>query len=136
MGCNKAPNSNFMSKYLKDFQNGKCQITTPTNLEKNSKNLVEKSNLKIEFSAQAKDVLNAGKNLFKYYHEQTNSEFPNASLYDIKKHFQGVSDKTGRVNSKSNDDKYNALLQTLKEALQNLAQNIKTKTYEYGFLMQ
>ncbi len=136
MGCNKAPNSNFMSKYLKDFQNGKCQITTPTNLEKNSKNLVEKSNLKIEFSAQAKDVLNAGKNLFKYYHEQTNSEFPNASLYDIKKHFQGVSDKTGRVNSKSNDNKYNALLQTLKEALQNLAQNIETKTYEYGFLMQ
>ena len=90
MNCKNAPDSDFMVQYLKDFQKGKYQITTPTNLEKNSKNLVEKSNLKIEFSAQAKDVLNAGKNLFKYYHEQTNSEFPNASLYDIKKYFSAA----------------------------------------------
>ena len=96
---------------------------------------MEKSNLKIEFSAQAKDVLNAGKNLFKYYHEQTNSEFPNASLYDIKKYFQGVSAKTGRVNSKSNNEKYNDLLETLKDALQILAQNIEIKVYEYEFLL-
>lgn len=135
MNCKNAPDSDFMVQYLKDFQKGKYQITTPTNLEKNSKNLVEKSNLKIEFSAQAKDVLNAGKNLFKYYHEQTNSEFPNASLYDIKKYFQGVSAKTGRVNSKSNNEKYNDLLETLKDALQILAQNIEIKVYEYEFLL-
>lgn len=135
MNCKNAPDSDFMVQYLKDFQKGKYQITTPTNLEKNSKNLVGKSNLKIEFSAQAKDVLNAGKNLFKYYHEQTNSEFPNASLYDIKKYFQGVSAKTGRVNSKSNNEKYNDLLETLKDALQILAQNIEIKVYEYEFLL-
>ena len=105
-------NIKIFRKNLKIFQNGKCQITKSTNLEKNCKNLVENTqNNKIEFSAQATDVLNAGKKLFEYYHEQTNSQFPNASLYDIKKHFQGVSEKTGKVNSKSDNEKYNSLLQ-------------------------
>lgn len=135
MNCKNAPDSDFMVKYLKDFQNGKYQITTETILEKNSKNLVEKNNLQITFSDEANNVLSAAQNLFKYFHEQTNSEFPNASLYDIKKHFQGISEKTGKVNSKSDNVKYNALLQTLKDALQNLAQNIKIKVYEYEFLL-
>lgn len=87
-------NIKIFRKNLKIFQNGKCQITKSTNLEKNCKNLVENTqNNKIEFSAQATDVLNAGKKLFKYYHEQTNSQFPNASLYDIKNIFKALVKK-------------------------------------------
>ncbi|WP_240811524.1 hypothetical protein [Campylobacter helveticus] len=48
------------------------------------------------FSNEAKEVLQAGKELFKHYHEQTRDSKdynPNAALYDIKAHFQGFNDK-------------------------------------------
>ena len=42
--------------------------------------------------------------------------------------------KKGKMNSKSNDEKYMKLLNNLKDKLQILAEKIEPKVYEYGFL--
>jgi len=57
----------------------------------------------------------------------------NASLYDIRKHFQGRNDK-GRMNAKSTDDRYTELITALRQNLNSLAAKIALKVYEYGFL--
>jgi hypothetical protein len=40
------------------------------------------------------------------------------------------------MNTKSTDQKFNELDQTLKDSLKNLADVIKPKVYEFGFLLQ
>ena len=57
----------------------------------------------------------------------------NASLYDIREYFQGRGDK-GKMNSKSTDEKYNKLIDILRQNIQLLAKKIEPKVYEYGFL--
>jgi hypothetical protein len=59
----------------------------------------------------------------------------NASLYDIREHFQGRNDK-GKMNNKSDDETYNALIAELRSALKILAEKIEPKVYEYGFLKE
>ena len=91
------------------------------------------------FSDEAKEVLQAGKELFKHYHEQTRDSKdynPNAALYDIKAHFQGFNDK-GKMNppQKAQDETYKERLGTLNYTLKNLAKKIEIKVYEYGFLL-
>lgn len=93
----------------------------------------------LEFSDEAKEVLQAGKELFKHYHEQTRDSKDynaNAALYDIKAHFQGFNDK-GKMNSpqKAQDEAYKERLSTLNYALKNLAKKIEVKVYEYAFLL-
>lgn len=92
----------------------------------------------LEFSQEAKEVLQAGKELFKHYHEQTRDSKDynaNAALYDIKAHFQGFNDK-GKMNppQKAQDEAYKEKLGILNYALKNLAKKIEVKVYEYGFL--
>lgn len=86
----------------------------------------------IEFSEEAKQVLNAGKELYKYYHSKDDSN-PNASFYDIRMYFQGLNDK-GKMNSRSSDDTYTELLQNLRQDIKKLEGKIIPKIYEYGFL--
>lgn len=86
----------------------------------------------LQFSPEAAEVLKAGRELWRYYHKQPASN-PNASLYDIREHFQGRNDR-GKMNNKSSDEKYTQLLKTLRENLQILAKKIEPKVYEYGFL--
>jgi len=90
--------------------------------------------LKREFSEEAKNVFKAGRELWRYYHEQPKCNV-NASLYDIREHFQGRNDK-GKMNNKSNDDTYNELIGNLRSELKILANKIEPKVYEYGFLMR
>ncbi len=78
-------------------------------------------------------VFAAGRDLWKYYHAQPHCNV-NASLYDIRNHFQGRNDK-GKMNNKSTDEKYNTLIADLRNSLKVLAQKIEPKVYEYGFLM-
>jgi hypothetical protein len=60
----------------------------------------------------------------------------NASLYDIREHFQGRNDQ-GRMNSRSADDKkYTELIGCLRDKLGILAEKITPKVYEYGFLKE
>ncbi|QOQ97477.1 hypothetical protein [Helicobacter winghamensis] len=91
------------------------------------------------FSDEAKEVLQAGKELFKHYHTQAKDSKdynPNAALYDIKAHFQGFNDK-GKMNppQKAKDEAYKQKLGELNYALKNLAKRIESKVYEYEFLL-
>jgi hypothetical protein len=77
-------------------------------------------------------VFATGRELWKYYHAQPKSNV-NASLYDIREHFQGRN-ANGKMNSKSKDETYNELTGSLRTALKELAKKIEPKVYEYGFL--
>ena len=90
----------------------------------------------VELSPVAHDVLEAGRQLWRHYHAQPKAD-PNASYYDIRKFFQGVKvDAKGKekMNSTSEDERYNELLAGLKAAMKKLAAKIVPKVYEYGFL--
>ena len=84
------------------------------------------------FSAQAQAVFNAGLALWQYYHRQPDCNV-NASLYDIREHFQGRS-ATGKMHNKSADATYMDLIKRLREQLKTLQKNIEPKVFEYGFL--
>ena len=94
---------------------------------------------KIEFSKEAEAVFSAGLAIWKYYHKCAKDSYLNdASLYDIKEFFQGrgesIEGKKGKMNAKSEDSHYNDLIADLRIALQNLADKITPKIYEYEFL--
>ena len=59
----------------------------------------------------------------------------NASLYDIREYFQGRNEK-GKMNNKSDNEKYNELIENLRLALKILAKKIEPKVYEYEFLKE
>ncbi len=87
-------------------------------------------------STAARAVLDAGRELWRYYHAQPHAN-PNASYYDIRLHFQGTTtDAKGKVKmkSESQDATYTALLANLRTAMKDLAKHIVPKVYEYGFL--
>jgi hypothetical protein len=93
----------------------------------------ERPSGKLEFSPEAKAVLEAGKELWKYYLGKPRVNV-NASFYDIRLFFQGETN--GRMNNKSNDEEYNDLLGNLREKMKILAKKIEPKIYEYGFLLE
>jgi hypothetical protein len=91
------------------------------------------------FSPEAAAVLDAGRELWKYYHAKikTNKTASvNASFYDIREFFQGRKETTGAMNAASEDETYNALVKTLREKQKTLAKKIAPKVYEYGFLKE
>jgi len=89
---------------------------------------------KREFSPEANAVFDAGRELWRYYHSQKDAN-PNAAFYDIREYFQGRNAQ-GRMNSKSDNEKYNFLIGDLREKMKILAKKIEPKVYEYGFLMR
>jgi len=87
-------------------------------------------------SSEAKAVMDAGRELWRYYHSQENAN-PNASYYDIRLHFQGTKiTKSGKeqMNSDSTDETYTNLHNALRQAMRKLAAHIEPKVYQYGFL--
>ena len=86
----------------------------------------------LKFSKEASEVFDAGRALWKYYHQQPKCNV-NASLYDIREHFQGRND-SGKMHSKSDNSTYMRLITELRSKLKLLAAKITTKVYEYGFL--
>jgi hypothetical protein len=86
----------------------------------------------LKFSKEAKAVFNAGRKLWIYYHKQPNCNV-NASLYDIREHFQGRNE-SGKMNNKSDDEQYMKLISDLRNNLKILARKIEPKIYEYEFL--
>jgi len=92
----------------------------------------------IKFSKEANDVLKAGKELWKYYHSKIINHptaSVDASFYDIREFFQGRSEK-GTMKQKSADEIYNKLIKELRQKMAVLAEKIKPKVYEYGFLLE
>jgi hypothetical protein len=120
----------FDSHFMTDFLHGKLQTSQSEGIFgqpiKQSGPLV--------FSAEAQAVFAAGRELWRYYHQQPNC-LVNAALYDIKEHFQG-RDHKGKLNHKSQDPTYNQLLADLREKMKVLAKKIEPKVYQYGFLRQ
>jgi hypothetical protein len=109
--------TNFQSTFMSDFLKGK------------------------KFSTEAQDVLNSGKELWKYYHQKIKkadetliTASVDASFYDIREFFQGRSEK-GTMKQKSDDETYNLLIRTLRQNMAVLAEKIKPKVYKYGFLV-
>ena len=88
------------------------------------------------FSPEARRVMDAGRELWRYYHKQKDA-VPDASYYDIRLFFQGTRTTPGgkvQMNSDSSDAKYNELIAELKRVQKTLASKIAVKVYEYGFL--
>lgn len=147
----------FESHFMQDFLQGKIKQDSTCHTERSEVSHTKKSkplqtslfNDELEssfiptkpliFSDEAKEVLQAGKELFKHYHTQAKDSKdynPNAALYDIKAHFQGFNDK-GKMNppQKAKDEAYKEKLGTLNYALKNLAKKIEVKVYDYEFLL-
>lgn len=122
----------FESHFMSDFLAGKIAPEKPKKDLFSDASVGANDYLPLQFTPQAQAVLDAGRELWRYYHAQPQAN-PNASLYDIKEHFQGRNDK-GKMNSTSSDARYTQLLANLKVALKALGEQIKPKVYEYGFL--
>ena len=125
----------FVSNFMIDFINGKLKAE-----QSNGSLFDENAEIKIydnqprRFSDEAAAVFNAGRELWKYYHQQPGANV-NASLYDMREYFQGRNDQ-GRMNSRSVDETYTKLIADLRGNLNLLAGKITPKIYEYEFLKE
>jgi hypothetical protein len=138
----------FASNFMTDFIKGKIASPNPSEggeqqalFNVSAPSSMERAGERL-FSEEATAVFDAGRALWKYYHKTIPHNAPpsgagglNASLYDIREYFQGRNDK-GRMNSKSDDATYMQLIGNLRESLKTLADKIKPKVYEYGFLKE
>ena len=123
----------FASNFMTDFIKGKIKPTEEEHqkiFNQDNLNLIPSAPL--VFSSEAQAVFDAGRELWRYYMKQKNIN-PNASLYDIREHFQGRNDK-GKMNNNSSDETYTQLIGKLREVLKVLAEKITPKVFEYGFL--
>lgn len=119
----------FSSHFIHNFINGRLE----SNNEDSS--IYDGSKL-LAFSPEAQQVMDAGLALWRYYHGQENAN-PDASFYDIRLHFQGVTvsnDGKEKMNNDSDDETYTHLLTALRSKLKALARRIEPKIYDYGFL--
>lgn len=117
----------FESNFMSQFINGEIKPDDePTDIFTVLKEPTEHYKVPLKFSDEAKHVFDTGRELWKYYHAQPYL-VANASFYDIKEHFQGRNDK-GKMNHKSNDQKYNSLIYDLRESLKNTSSKNSTKS--------
>lgn len=118
----------FESNFMSQFINGKLKPNTTGELFDTQNHRTTP----LEFSQEATAVFNSARELWKYYHQQPNCNV-NASLYDIREHFQGRNN-TGKMNNKSTNETYTKLISDLREKLKSLASKIQPKIYQYNFL--
>ena len=116
--------SNFMSKFI----NGKLKLEKSADLF----GAQDERTTPLTFSAEAQAAFDAGRELYTYYHQQPECNV-NASLYDIREHFQGRNE-AGKMNNKSEDEEYSFLIKNLRDTLKILQKTIEPKIYEYEFL--
>ena len=132
----------YESHFLTDYISGKnrpkiVKIEEGELFQDSMNDKIYLSETPFTFSPEALAVWNTGKELWKYYHQQSGAN-PNASYYDIRMHFQGFKTIKGgkiQMNTESDDPKYTELLCNLKNRLKELAAKIAPKVYEYGFLI-
>ena len=129
----------FKSHFMSDVLNGSgIQNPNPDNpVENNSAHSAPpRLCVKDHLSPAAASVLDAGRELWRYYHAQPNAN-PDASYYDIRLHFQGTKKTASgklQMNPTSPDATYTSLLANLRAEMKLLARQIEPKVYEYGFL--
>ncbi|MDE6535674.1 MAG: hypothetical protein K2K82_06655 [Muribaculaceae bacterium] len=123
---------NYKSHFMIDFISGKKHSKKAASLFSEVEEMISP----LIFSNEATATLGAGRELWRYYHSQPDSN-PDASLYDIKLYFQGTKMmKNGKIQMKSDseDQSYTELIHNLRDKLKILASKIEPKVYEYGFL--
>lgn len=127
----------FSSHFMHDFIVGNISNDNKGRQLSISSNIVPKAqNGPVVFSTKAQAVMDAGRELWKYYHKQPNAN-PDASFYDIRLHFQGTKITTKgkeQMRSDSTDEQYTLLIANLREHMKVLSKKIEPKVYEYGFL--
>lgn len=126
----------FASNFMTDFINGKLLAKQAIQNGLFASDVTNGVYIgqQIEFSAEAKAVFDAGRTLWLYFHTQPNINV-NASLYDIREYFQGRN-VSGRMNARSENEQYSALIAELRIKRVALAYKIKSKVYAYEFLKQ
>ena len=140
VGCTNAFASHFMSDWLRGKKGGANTPCKPvqTSLDIGDTPLAADVpqppyDAPIDaLSPAALAVFNAGRELWRYYHAQPNA-VPDASLYDIRVHFQGFK-PNGHMNADSADVEYTRLIAALRSAIKVLAAQIAPKVYDHGFL--
>ena len=130
-------NDNFKSTIMSDYLAGKVEPPAEDDdLFSAAKRKRSAKPKPVKLSREAKAVMAAGRELWRYYHKQPKAT-PNASFYDIRLHFQGMrvtAKGKEMMNSDSSDATYTKLLAKLRTAHKALAKAIEPKVYEYGFL--
>ena len=121
----------FDSHFMTDYINGEARQQGPVQGKIWEENATAHP---LQFSPEAQAVMDAGRELWRYYHAQPDAN-PNAALYDIRLHFQGTNAK-GKMNADSDDAHYTELITVLRQNLKLLARKIEPKVYEYGFLLK
>ena len=142
VGAKESFKSHFLTKYINGIVDKSMVKPKEEKKEENpeffkdEKEEVTIALKKLEFSECANSVMEAGKKLWKYYHQQDGALF-DASFYDIRLHFQKTKVTTSgkiQMNSESDDPKYTELVKDLRQRHAALARKIEPKIYEYGFL--
>mgnify|MGYP001777390819 CR=1 FL=1 len=128
----------FKSHFMHDYITGNIRSDKPKAAEQDMFLQSEEPEhaAALTFSAEAEAVMDAARELWRYYHAQPGAN-PDASYYDIRLHFQGTkTTKSGKVqmNSESPDARYTAMLSALRSHMKALAQKIEPKVYTHGFL--
>ena len=140
VGAQEKFESHFMSEYL---QGKHTPSKTPACAEgelfaEGQGQSDESEPQKLRFSPEGQAVMDAGRELWRYYHMQPIAkERPNASFYDIRLYFQGTkTTKSGKqqMNTESTDATYTSLITNLRQKQKELAKRIEPKVYKYGFL--
>ena len=120
----------FASHFVNDFINGRMK---PDN---GGESPILSGTQPMTFSPEAQQVMDAGLALWRYYHSQVDAN-PDASFYDIRLYFQGLTvskDGKEKMNNDSKDETYTLLITDLRKKLKTLARHIEPKIYDYGFL--
>ncbi|PNE25555.1 hypothetical protein BHU16_01065 [Tannerella sp. oral taxon 808] len=129
----------FKSHFMYDFIRGKlpkADAASEGQLHMFGVEAIRPHGEALTFSPEATAAMDAGRALWQYYHSQPDA-LPDASLYDIRLHFQGVkTNKSGKtqMNTDSSDATYTALIKALRARVAALARKIEPKVYAYGFL--
>ena len=131
VGAHEKFASQFMARYLAGKASGAAPATGPLSLFAEAE-AVPGGWEPVCFSPAAQAVYEAGLSLWRYYHAQPIPNV-NASLYDIRAHFQGRN-AAGKMQTKSADAGYTERIGTLRTALKALAAQLAPKLYQHGFL--
>lgn len=132
----------FNSRFMADFLHGKIERQKVEVLgglfEQQEAEEVAKTVPFDALSDEAKAVLDAGKEIWKYYMSKPGVSV-NASFLDIRAYFQGfkTTEKGKRMmNSTSEDARYTELLADFRAKMKALEAHIEPKIYEHGFLLR
>lgn len=134
--------ASFNSRFMADFLNGKI-VRKPAQqggdlFEQLAAEEAVKTKPLDALSDEAKAVLDAGREIWKYYMTKPGINV-NASFLDIRAYFQGykTTEKGKRMmNSTSDDAEYTKLLEHLRKSLKALEARIEPKIYQHGFLLR